>query len=379
VTSLALALHERSLCDGELSVFATFERPLFRAPQATSDIPHVIEEMGHLRSRGGRRLGWKAGGASALNRAAQACDADVVHALDPFAVTAPRLDFPRVVTCHHLESKVDAAKWHGGNAQFSRSERARYTRADRVIAISRATAQELIARLDVPRERISVVYNGVSDRAWSSTPQGDDGVQRKALGVGRGAYLLCVGAVDARKNFEGILSGLARARQLTEKSELRIIWVGRLSPKERSRLDSEARKLGLSEAIHFVGYVTDPALAALYRGASALVFASKREGFGYPVVEAMACSCPVITSNCSSLIEVAGDAALTLDPEDQSAIADAMVLLSDDNAERQSLGERGRKRAGEFTLSSMVDGTLQAYRGALDGPPPARPSHPPSA
>src|SRR5690606_20073634 len=98
-----------------------------------------------------------------------------------------------------------------------------------------------------------------------------------------------------------------------------VAWAGALDRQERQRISGAAEEAGVADAVQLLGYVPDAELAALYRGATAQVFVSRAEGFGYPVVEAMACGCPVITSNRSSMIEIAEDAALTVDPEDRKS------------------------------------------------------------
>src|SRR5690606_33662556 len=146
-------------------------------------------------------------------------------------------------------------------------------------------------------------------------------------------------------------------------------WAGRLSAEDRQRVCAAAEEAGVADAVQLLGYVPDAELAALYRGATAQVFVSRAEGFGYPVVEAMACGCPVITSNRSSMIEMAEDAALTVDPEDPDAIAGAIVLLADDNAERRRLAERGVHRAQHYSLRKMGERTLEAYRHVVGSRP----------
>jgi glycosyltransferase involved in cell wall biosynthesis len=112
--------------------------------------------------------------------------------------------------------------------------------------------------------------------------------------------------------------------------------------------------------------VPDATLKAIYRAALATLFVSRAEGFGYPVLEAMASGCPVITSNVSSLPEVAGDAALLVDPEDPTAIAQAVLHLCRDPSSRQELKRRGLVRAQAFSLESQARATLAVYRRVLE-------------
>jgi len=345
-----------------LDVVALVDTPLFRAPRHTRDLAAAIEDW-EARAVGGLKLPFAARGVRHLTRAARTAGAEVVHSLHPEGSPRSALDCARVVTCHHLDSSVAATEWHGGQSRVD-LDRRHFQRAERIIAISRATAQELIARLDVPRARISVVHNGIDHRVWSAEPLPDDGPRLAALGLRGAPYLLCVGAVDARKNVDGILLGLKRAQDLVHNRQLVLVWVGPLTRPERLELEGLSKSRGLSPSVIPVGLVTDGDLAALYRHATGLVFASRREGFGFPVVEAMASGCPVITSNQSSMAEVAHDAAVMVDPEDTGAIADAMVLLYGNERERGRLRLAGLERARQFTLERMVEGTAEAYRHA---------------
>lgn len=358
---LARALHAETRGGGSFRILGVAALPLWGPPRVSEDIPAVLEELRSRRSRQGKSS-WASRVRLSLARAAESADAHVVHSLDPAATPLTALGCPRVVTCHHVESAVSAEAWHGAGAERSRTQKRRFARADRVIAISRATAQELIARLDVPREKISIVHNGVDLSRWSVDSKTDDDARLGALGVTRRRYLLCVGAADTRKNVEGVLHGLARARELGGRRDLVVAWAGKLDKSESARLDQLAESFGVPDSIVKLGFVSDADLASLYRGAVALVFASRREGFGYPIVEAMASGCPVITSNRSSLIEIAGDAAFTIDPDDTDAIADAIVLLADDNAERRRLAEQGPVRARAFSRATMAERTLEVYR-----------------
>jgi glycosyltransferase involved in cell wall biosynthesis len=358
---LAEALMQRK-GEFDLEVMALIDAPLLRAPRHTSDLTAAIEAW---ETKPGTALPLPFGRRSVrhLAKAARAAGAEVVHSLHPESSPRSALDCARVVTCHHLDSTVAATEWHGGQSRVD-LDRRHFQRAERIIAISRATAQELIARLDVPRHRISVVHNGIDPSVWSAGARPDDGPRLAALGLRGGPYLLCVGAVDARKNVDGILQGLKRAQALVQNRQLILAWVGPLSRVERLELDGLCKSRGVSSSVMTVGLVSDADLGALYRHATGLVFASRREGFGFPVIEAMASGCPVITSNRSSMVEIADGAAVMVDPEDTGAIADAMVLLYGDAAQRERLRQAGAERAGQFTLERMVSGTAIAYREA---------------
>ncbi|MCH2108821.1 MAG: glycosyltransferase family 4 protein, partial [Polyangiaceae bacterium] len=169
------------------------------------------------------------------------------------------------------------------------------------------------------------------------------------------------GAINQRKNVGGLMDALAKANELRGRKDLKVAWAGALNRAEISSLRTEARRARVEDQIHLMGFVEDQQLAACYRGARALAFVSHREGFGYPVVEAMATGCPVITSNRSAMLEVAGNAAWMVDPDDRDQIADALVLASDDPKERNRLKQAGLERVPEFSVDKMVENTLLSY------------------
>src|SRR5262249_18328455 len=145
-------------------------------------------------------------------------------------------------------------------------------------------------------------------------------------------------------------------------SDVLLVWAARLELGTQIELKRKAWSLGVGDFLRLIGYVSDQELAALYRGAVAQLFPSRAEGFGYPVVEAMATGCPVIPSDRSSRAEIAGDSAITVDPESPDAIADAISALVDDNHERRRLSRLGTARASKFSLERMAHGTLEVYR-----------------
>jgi alpha-1,3-rhamnosyl/mannosyltransferase len=122
---------------------------------------------------------------------------------------------------------------------------------------------------------------------------------------------------------------------------------------------------GVRDALSFLSYVPDADLKALYRSAVAQLYVSRYEGFGHPIVEAMAAGCPVVTSNRSSTAEIAKDAALLVDPEDHAQIADAIFQLLSHPEQRRDLCERGTERARRFSLERMAEGTLRVYERVM--------------
>jgi glycosyltransferase involved in cell wall biosynthesis len=304
-----------------------------------------------------------------LSSAARALSPDLVHTGHPNATPLRRLGCPRVTTCHDLiplRYPDRYLSWRDGyRAGRERLDHRRFASADHVIAVSETTANDLVTLLGIAPRNISVVYNGVDLLRWSSEPGAADAVVRDRFGLSDSSYVLCVGAADWRKNQDRMLAALAFARRRMPDSDLRLVWAARLDFAIQLELRRRALEHGVSGALELVGYVSDEELAALYRGAVALLFASRAEGFGYPVVEAMSAGCPVITSDRSSLAEIAGDAAILVDPEDAPAIADAIVTLASDDGERKRLSRAGTARARRFGLERMAEGTLEVYRLVL--------------
>jgi glycosyltransferase involved in cell wall biosynthesis len=284
------------------------------------------------------------------------------------------------VTCHDLipyKYPEHYARLEDGYGWGRRAlDRRRYRSASQVIAISRATARDLEERLHLGSSRVSIVLSGIDAARWRQTNRvQEDGGHLEQLGLRGRRFILYVGDADWRKNSEGMLRGLAIARR-TE-PELELVWVGMPSSAAHDNTRrAEAERAGVSHAVRFLGYVTDAALGAVYRAAVATLLVSRAEGFGYPVLEAMAAGSPVITSNTSSMPEVGGDAALLVDPENPSAIADAIALLARDPERRRELLKKGFERAQELNLLAQARGTLAVYRSLLDRTAAARPGRP---
>ena len=173
-------------------------------------------------------------------------------------------------------------------------------------------------------------------------------------------YFLYVGNLEPRKNLERLIEAFA----LLPRTDHQLIIVGERWYRGRVA-EEKARALGLKGQVKFLGYVPRTDLPGLFSGATAFVYPSLLEGFGLPIVEAMACGTPVITSNSSSLREVAGDAALLVDPLSVQELAEAMACLAEAAGLREELSRKGLKRAGEFSWMRTADLTLDAYHEAV--------------
>jgi glycosyltransferase involved in cell wall biosynthesis len=229
--------------------------------------------------------------------------------------------------------------------------------ADRVVAVSEWTRENVVARCGFPYERTLVIYNGI-----------DHGIYRPEDG-GKGAppqgpaYILYVGSEVPRKNMPALLRVLRELRP----EGIRLKKAGLPGgPEDRRATLQEAGRLGVGDSLDLLGLVSEEELATLYRGALALVMPSLYEGFGLPLIEAMACGCPVVCSDLPVLREVAGDAAQFFPAQDHRAMAEAVRRLAEDEALRSHGVEAGLKRAGGFSWERCATQYLDLYREMAD-------------
>jgi alpha-1,3-rhamnosyl/mannosyltransferase len=338
----------------------------FGRADVTDDISGAVERLLRVGRKREPHPLWAYRVRVALSAATRVLHPDLLHCGHPNATPLGNPGCPRITTCHDLiplrypEHYLD---WRDGFlAGRTWLDQRRYQSADHVIAVSETTANDLVTLLGVPADKITVVYNGVDLSRWSPEPGEGDAMTRKRHGLAERSFVLCVGAADWRKNHENMLAAVAIARQRSPDLDLALAWAARLDFSDQLTIRKRALEVGLLDALLLLGYVPDEELAALYRGAVAQLFVSRAEGFGYPVVEAMACGCPVVTSDRSSTAEIAADAALLVNPEDPEAIAEAILRLADSREERARLSARGAVRARGFSIERMAEGTVAVYR-----------------
>ncbi len=266
---------------------------------------------------------------------------------------------PAVVTVHDLGYRFFPEAHSGWPRRYLEwSTRWSTRRATLILADSEATRRDLGEVYGTPPGKIRVIYPGV-DSALERIADGDrlDAVRRKYGLAGR--YLLFLGTLQPRKNIARLVAAYAASGVSEQGVELALGGA-------RGWLYDPTWTAGVP-GVRELGYVDDADMAALYSGAEALVFPSLYEGFGFPVLEAMRCGAPVITSNTSSLPELAGDAALLVDPLDTAAISAAIGEIVGSRDRRRQLADRGRVQALRFTWESAARATLAALEDAASG------------
>jgi len=236
--------------------------------------------------------------------------------------------------------------------------------ADHIVTTSQATADDAFAHYHVAPERLTVVPLGVDASAFKAAPAERIDDVRGRLGLVR-PYLLSLDVFNPRKNFDTVLTAFA-GLPASVRAGLDVVGVGRRrATASGSDPLTVATALGIAGHVRVLDDVGFGDLVALYSGALAFVYPSVYEGFGMPVLEAMACGVPVITSNRSSLPEVAGDAAILVDPESPQELALAIARMVGDPTAAASLAERGAVRAGEFTWRRTAEGMLAVFDSSL--------------
>jgi glycosyltransferase involved in cell wall biosynthesis len=302
------------------------------------------------------RLSWVRGEQLLLPRLARRAGVDLVHSLGGTAPGWGR--FRGIVTIHDLHYRTVPEAHFGLRGQGMRvlvPLAAR--RSDRVIAVSRTARDELVTLLRIPEDRVDVVPHGLGARARAA-PLSEAEVRARHDLRDR-PVVLTVSAKRPHKNLLRLLEAHARL-------EPRPVLVLPGYPTEHeAELRARAEQLGTRDDVRFLGWVDPAELEGLYAVAGAFVFPSLAEGFGLPVLEAMARGVPVACSDTGAVAEVAGQAALRFDPLDVGAIAAAIVMLLTDTALAERLRAAGRERAAEFTWEAAARGTLASYARAL--------------
>jgi alpha-1,3-rhamnosyl/mannosyltransferase len=270
---------------------------------------------------------------------------------------ATNLSLPAHSPVRMLVTLHDLIPWAWPGVHM-RGERVRYrlgrrglARADRVIAVSEATASDAVAHAGVPRSRITVIPEAAGPAFRPQEGAAERVASRWGLSPGR--FLIYVGALDARKDPRALLQAWRTAAELSGGLELALAGEpGRQAPVP-------------PPGVHRLGHVPDADLADLFSAAGCLVFPSRYEGFGLPLLEAMSCGCPVAAYANSSIPEVAGSAARLVPDGDARALGEAAARLVDDDGLRRTAIKAGLRQAGRYSWRKTARATIAAYRSLL--------------
>lgn len=293
-----------------------------------------------------------------IPRYARRLDLDVLHV--PFNFL-PVSRCRKIVSIHDLAFEyLPAAYAPVERARMRLLTRAAARRADHVLTLSAYSKRSIVERYRIPAEQVTVVPGAVRRDVFRAPDRETIGRQLERLGIPPD-YLLYVGAIQRRKNLTVLLAAL-RLLRARGRHDVPLVLVGRKGwgAGEVFRAVSDQ---GLTDRVRFVERADTEALVALYGGALALVLPSLFEGFGMPVLEAMSCGCPVVSSDATSLPEVCGEAALLFDPRSPEALADRLATLLDDGSLRRTLVERGRRNCDRFSwerAAALADAVYHA-------------------
>ena len=278
---------------------------------------------------------------------------DIVHLPNQnFARFALFIKNPYIVTVH------DLIRFSLGFAQETIAEKILLKldirgikRASHIIAVSKHTKNDLIQYLKIPDDRISVIYNGIDHSIFKP-------YNIKMLDK---PYILYVGSERPRKNLSRLFEAFAKLKG--EFPELKLAKVGIPGRTKEYRRETMRKldSLGLTGDVIFVEYITELDLAYYYSSAALMAYPSLYEGFGFPLLEAMACGCPVVTSNTSSLPEVVGEAGIMVNPYDTDSLAQAMRRVLTDKKLRDDMVRKGLEQAKRFSWEKAAEQTLEVY------------------
>ncbi|MBN1679257.1 MAG: glycosyltransferase family 4 protein [Anaerolineae bacterium] len=286
---------------------------------------------------------------------------DLVHALAFVAPVANNI--PTVVTVYdlsfiHYPNRLPAVR----RLYLRTLARWSCRRAQRVIAISQSTADDVIATFGIPRANVDIAVPGVADE-FRPLPQADVDTFRRQKGL-PDRFILFVGTLEPRKNLPVLLRAYGRL-PARDRAAVHLVLAGGKGWMFDD-IFSTIDRLDLGDTVHLPGYLPAADLPLWYNAAEVFVYPSVFEGFGLPVIEAMACGTPAMVSDGSSLPEAAGDTGYRLPPDDVAAWSDALAHVIHDPDWRRAAGERARARAAQFTWTHTAAQTVASYRRALN-------------
>ena len=265
---------------------------------------------------------------------------------------------PLVVTVHDAAPELFPEAFTARGRRFHHQGLlAAARRADAVITVSQAAADEIGAHTPIPADRIRVVPNGIDPPAFDPA---DDAAALERFGLTGRRYVFWNGSLEPRKGVGTLIAAMVQLRRRRPQLEAEVVLAG-FAGWHNDELVAAADVSDLGPSLHRVGQVSEADLWALYRGATLFAFPSRHEGFGLPVVEAMSQGVPVVASDIPPLREVSGGVAELVRPDDSEAWADALEGLLEDDQARAARAAAGRERSRAFTGAAWAAGTRAVY------------------
>jgi len=331
-------------------------RDLFHGTSNLDIVP--LDVRNHVISRANRILD-----STVIQDIAEQRGADLIHFPYNWSFPAGK-KAPSVLTIHDVIPFTfrEAQSLRNNRLHYRPSMRRSAALNDVIATVSEFSKQDIVSKLGVRPEKIRVIYNGLRD---PNPPDPDQERNvRRSYGLA-GRFVLNVGGIHERKNVPRLIRAFASLRRDHGYGGMLVITgrTGGAPYQERMkrRCDEAVRRAGLDGSVVFTDFVTESELDSLYRSADCLVYPSLYEGFGIPVLEAMKLDLPVVTSSTTALPEVAGDAALLVNPERVEEITEAMARIVSDQGLRRDLARRGRERAQGFTWETNAEAYLSVY------------------
>jgi len=276
----------------------------------------------------------------------------------------PFLQFcPMVVTIFDLTYEIHP-EWFSLRSIISSQIYSRWAAktAKRIIVSSECTKKDIIKYYKVDEKNIEIIYIAPEESYKQITDKSRLNSVKSKYGISKN-FLLHVGAIHTRRNIERLLKVFSRLRG--EGFDLQLVLIGSLMVLKTIDLNHYIRELGLEGEVIHIDYVPDEDLVCLYNAAKLFVYPSLYEGFGLPLVEAMACGTPVVASNASCIPEVVGDAGILFDPYNEEEILDSIKIVLNDKSTWEALSIKGLRRAKQFSWSSAAKQTIELYNKAV--------------
>jgi glycosyltransferase involved in cell wall biosynthesis len=332
----------------------TFEVFVPEAPSANGWGSLTFHPSGRHTARPPVRILWEQ---TLFARHLRALAPDLVHGM-AYALPAG-WSGPGVVTIYDLSFLRFPEAFRPANRIYlTAATRATARRARRVLTISEHARRDIVRFLGVPEQRVDVTYPAAEER-YRLLPEQDVEAFRMARGLPQ-TFIFALGTLEPRKNLVGLLNAYARLNKPRPPLYVAGGTGWRFSP-----IFDTVSQLHLGEDVHFLGYVPEDELPLWYNAARLFAFPSLYEGFGLPVLEAMACGTPVLTSTAASLPEVGGKAAILVSPQDIDRIAQEMERVLNDAQLRTEMRAAGRIQASRFSWRTMTDQTITTYTRAV--------------